>query len=148
MSHHSTIPSTDRMAQVLRRLYLARKARREAREAFSRYLAAAWNETDPDEDGPGGRDPKAHRYACCQLPMLDEDTPQLCPVCAGSAPFHAAYLLASREAGSALRQAQAWGKRFAEQGVAFPPAMGPAPRSDSSVQMAPEVKCNPVDVHK
>lgn len=115
MIHRSTIPSTDKMAQVLKRLYLARKARREALGAFAKHLAAAWNETDPDEDGPGGRDPKAHRYAaCCQLPLLDDDAPKLCPVCAGSAPFQAAYLRASREAGYALRQAQAWGKRLAD----------------------------------
>lgn len=96
------------------RLYLARKARREARKAFASYLAAAWNETEPDEDGPGSRDPKAHKFGHCGLPMIDADTPGLCPVCAGSAPFHAAYLKATREAGNALRQAQAIGRRFAE----------------------------------
>lgn len=121
MSDRSTIPATDRMAQVLKRLYLARKARREAKKAMAKYLAEAWGETDGDEDGPGWRDPKAHEFGRCGLGQTcngdtyyGEPVPILCPVCAGSAPFHAVYLRASREAGSALRQAQAWGKRLAD----------------------------------
>lgn len=117
MKPHSTTPATDRMAQILKRLYLARKARREAKKAMAKDLAEAWGETDDDEDGPGWRDPKAHEFGRCGLGQAGgpyDPEPILCPVCAGSAPFHAAYLRASREAGSALRQAQAWGKRLAD----------------------------------
>lgn len=104
------------MAQILKRLYLARKARREARKAFGKYLAEAWGETDGDENGPGSRDPKAHKFGQCGLGHEGPHGihPVLCDVCLGSEPFHAAYLKATREAGNALRQAQAWGKRFAE----------------------------------
>lgn len=114
-------PLHHELAAVLMRLYLARKARREARKAFAAYLAAAWHEIEPDEDGPGHRDPKAHRFGACQLGYAgnprnpqDQGAPILCPVCTGSAPFHAAYLKATREAGNALRQAQAIGRRFAK----------------------------------
>jgi len=110
---------SEKMEQALMRLYLARKARREASRAMANYLAAAWGETDPDEDGPGMRDPKAHRFGACGLPMIDENTPDLCPVCAGSAPLHSAMVKASRDAGAALRAAQAIGRRIArEQGKA------------------------------
>lgn len=105
--------SNDKIESALLRLYIARKARRDARRAMSKYLAAAWDETEPDEDGPGHRSPHAHRFGCCVLPMIDMDTPTLCPVCAGSAPLHADYVNASREAGAALRQVQAIGKRIA-----------------------------------
>lgn len=114
MKPHSTIPATDKMAQILKRLYLARKARREAKKAMAKYLAEAWGETD--EDGPGWRDPKAHEFGRCGLGQAGgpyDPEPILCPVCA--------YLRASREAGYALRAAQAWGKRFAERVDPFPP---------------------------
>lgn len=118
-------PLGSQLADVLVRLYLARKARREARKAFADYLARAWGETEPDEDGPGHRSPAAHPFGACGLgytgnPRDPYDAGEriLCPVCAGSAPYHAAYLRATREAGNALRQAQAIGRRFAEDRAA------------------------------
>ena len=117
---------SEKLEQALMRLYLARKARREASRAMAKYLAEAWGETEGDEYGPGWRDPKAHRFGACQLGTTgnprdpqDPGAPILCPVCSGSAPLHAAYVTASRDAGNALRQCQAIGQRFArEQGLA------------------------------
>lgn len=109
------------MAQILKRLYLARKARREAREAFGKYLNDAWGDGIPDENGRPTTTDRSHKFSCCGLGYTggsvyygDTGVPILCPVCAGSAPYHDTYVKASRRAGSALRVAQAWGKRFAE----------------------------------
>lgn len=99
-----------KLATVLARLYTARKARREARKAFGKYLAEAWGE---DEYGP---ESKRHKFAECKLGHEGPHGihPILCEVCLGSEPFHTAYLKATREAGNALRQAQAIGKKYAE----------------------------------
>lgn len=109
MSHCDTA----KLEGVLKRLYLARKARRDATKAMRKYLMESWGESEPDEWGLGVRSPNAHSFGHCNLPMIDEDTPQLCSVCLGSKPLHEAYLKASREAGNALRQAQAIGCRLA-----------------------------------
>lgn len=99
------------MAGVLMRLYTSRKARMEARRALAKHFRDAWG---PDEGG--GCTAGAHKFGSCReltSAYSDELTPA-CPVCAGSAPLHAAYVAASREAGNALRQAQAIGRRFAQ----------------------------------
>lgn len=99
------------MAQVLKRLYLARKARNETRAALARHFADSWG---PDENGYA---PGAHKFGGCQelVGAHSEELTALCPVCAASAPLHSAYVTAAREAGNALRQAQAWGKRLVEE---------------------------------
>lgn len=98
------------LANVLVRLYRARKARRDANKAMSQYLAESWGENEFGDDTLATK----HAFGCCQLGSSDEDTAILCSVCEGGKPFHLAQLKAGREAGNALRQAQAIGKRFSE----------------------------------
>ena len=106
-------------ALVLKRLYLARKARRETKRAMSEYLRIAWEEDPGDEVTPPYQNPNKHKFGQCGLGQklgtgYDDAVPILCEVCAGSETFYNAMRDAAREAGNALRQAQAIGKSLAE----------------------------------
>lgn len=111
---------SDKITAALLRFHKARLARNAARKAMSRYLARSWGEIEPDEEGPGYKDPKAHKYGACNLGYdHDKCTPYeavylLCDVCKGSEPFYLEMRRASRMHGAALRALQALGKSIAE----------------------------------
>jgi hypothetical protein len=112
----TTPTSTDaRMMAAFIRYHRARMARSAARKAIFSYLAAAWNDQPPDEDGDGllsPVNPNKHKYAQCGLGEYAvngdpyDPAPILCDVCKGSQPLYQEMRRAAKEHGAALRSMQ------------------------------------------